>query len=89
MPEFTLSINNMHCGSCIRRVTQTLTDTPGVEVKEVTLGSARFSSSQVPAPVDLAVQEADRLGIAVYDYAPALREAALRIVQTLNAQSGE
>ena len=27
-------------------------------------------------PVDLAVQEADRLGIAVYDYVPALRESA-------------
>ena len=62
MPEFKLHIDNMHCGSCIRRVTQTLTDTPGVEVKEVTLGSARFSSSQVPAPVDLAVQALAKAG---------------------------
>ena len=27
-------------------------------------------------PADLAVQEADRLGIAVYDYVPALRHSA-------------
>jgi copper chaperone CopZ len=62
MPEFNLHIDNMHCGSCIRRVTQTLTDTPGVEVKEVSLGSARFSSSQVPLPVDLAVQALAKAG---------------------------
>jgi CO dehydrogenase maturation factor len=30
-------------------------------------------------PADMAVQEADRLGVAVYDYIPSLREAAQRI----------
>ncbi|MBN2306203.1 MAG: hypothetical protein JXQ72_17100, partial [Anaerolineae bacterium] len=34
-------------------------------------------------PADLAVQEADRLGIAVYDHVPALREAAQQMAQTL------
>jgi CO dehydrogenase maturation factor len=34
-------------------------------------------------PVDPAVQEADRLGTAVYDYAPALKEAAARIQEAL------
>jgi copper chaperone len=62
MPEFTLHIDNMHCGSCIRRVTQTLTDTPGVEVKEVTLGSAHLSSTQDPPPVDQAVQALTKAG---------------------------
>ena len=32
---------------------------------------------------DLAVQEADRLGIAVYDYVPALREAARQMATTI------
>ena len=40
-------------------------------------------------PADLAVQEADRLGIAVYDYVPALRQAAnhmaLRLVELVSA----
>ena len=62
MPEFTLLINNMHCGACIRRVTQTLTETPGVEVKEVRLGAARLSTTQNPPPVDLAVQALAKAG---------------------------
>ena len=31
----------MHCGSCIRRVTQSLQAVAGVEVEEVRLGAAR------------------------------------------------
>jgi CO dehydrogenase maturation factor len=37
-------------------------------------------------PADLAVQEADRLGLAVYDYVPALRETAQRLAQKLDAE---
>jgi len=37
-------------------------------------------------PADLAVQEADRLGIAVYDYVPALRQAAESMAQLLMNQ---
>jgi CO dehydrogenase nickel-insertion accessory protein CooC1 len=43
-------------------------------------------------PADLAVQEADRLGQAVYDYVPAVREAAERMAGKLVgevAQTGE
>lgn len=35
-------------------------------------------------PASLSVQEADRLGIAVYDYVPELRQAASLIADTLN-----
>lgn len=34
-------------------------------------------------PADLAVQEADRLGVAVYDYVPALRQAGEHMAQEL------
>jgi CO dehydrogenase maturation factor len=34
-------------------------------------------------PADLAVQEADRLGAAVYDYVPSLRQAAISIAESL------
>ena len=34
-------------------------------------------------PADLGVQEADRLGIPVYDHVPALRQAAENMAQTL------
>jgi CO dehydrogenase maturation factor len=37
-------------------------------------------------PADLAVQEADRLGIAVYDHVPALRQAAEQMAATLAAE---
>lgn len=38
-------------------------------------------------PADLAVQQADRLGIAVYDHVPALREAAESMAQRLAEES--
>ena len=58
MAEFTLKIDGMHCGSCIRRVSQALASTEGITVKEVRLGAARLSvtsSAAKPAPVDLAL----------------------------------
>jgi CO dehydrogenase maturation factor len=39
-------------------------------------------------PADLRVQEADRLGIPVYDHVPALRQAAMRILNRLDADLG-
>jgi len=62
LPEFTLRIDNMHCGSCIRRVNQALASTDGLQVKEVRLGAARLSSSRNPAPVDLAVAALAKAG---------------------------
>jgi hypothetical protein len=47
-------------------------ETPGIPV----LGSM---------PADLGVQEADRLGIAVYDYVPGLRQAAEGMADALDA----
>src|SRR5512134_293871 len=54
---------------------------------------ARFLQAETPGlPVlgflaaDLAVQEADRLGIAVYDYVPALRQSAGRMAEKLASQ---
>jgi copper chaperone CopZ len=41
MPEVNLRIDGMHCGACIRRVTQSLQAVPGAEVEEVRLGAAR------------------------------------------------
>ena len=35
-------------------------------------------------PHDLAVQEADRLGVAVYDYVPSARESAKKIATSLD-----
>ena len=55
MSEFTLHIDGMHCGACVRRVSQALASMKGVEVKEVRVGAARLESVQDPPPVDLAI----------------------------------
>ncbi len=62
MSEFTLRIDNMHCGSCIRRVSQALASTHGLEVKEVRVGAARLSTTQNPAPVELALAALAKAG---------------------------
>jgi copper chaperone CopZ len=56
MSEVVLKIDGMHCGSCIRRVTQALNSAGPFEVKEVRLGAARF---QAPEP------SADSAGTAI------------------------
>jgi copper chaperone len=55
MTEFTLRIDNMHCGSCVRRVSQALASTDGIQVKEVRLGAARLSSELEPVPAGAAI----------------------------------
>jgi copper chaperone len=66
MAEFKLHIDGMHCGSCVRRVTQALTATEGLEVKEVNIGSARLSSAEEPAPVDAAIAALARAGYSAH-----------------------
>ena len=41
MDSLTLRIDGMHCGACVRRVTQALQKVDGAEVEEVRLGAAR------------------------------------------------
>ena len=66
MSEFKLHIDGMHCGSCVRRVTQALSATEGVEVKEVNIGSARLSSNEEPAPVDAAIAALAKAGYSAH-----------------------
>jgi copper chaperone len=44
MREVTLRIENMHCGACVRRVTQALENVPGVQIGEVRIGAARVEA---------------------------------------------
>jgi len=62
MAEFTLHIDGMHCGSCIRRVSQALGSVDGATVQEVRLGAARLSTTQSTAPVDLAIAALAKAG---------------------------
>jgi Cu+-exporting ATPase len=62
MAEFTLRIENMHCGSCVRRVSQALASVEGAVVNEARLGAARLTSSVDPAPVNLAIAALAKAG---------------------------
>ena len=62
MAEFTLRIDGMHCGSCVRRVTQALSATGGVEVKEVRIGAARLHATGDNPPVDAAIASLAKAG---------------------------
>jgi copper chaperone CopZ len=62
MPEFTLRIEGMHCGACVRRVSQALAGTDGLRVKEVRVGAARIVSDQDPLPVDRALAALAKAG---------------------------
>jgi copper chaperone CopZ len=62
MSEFSLRIDGMHCGSCIRRVSQALASTNSVVVKEVRLGAARVATTLEPAPVDLSIAALAKAG---------------------------
>jgi copper chaperone CopZ len=62
MSEFTLRIDGMHCGSCVRRVSQALAATEGVQVGEVRVGAARLTSTQNPPPVEQALAALAKAG---------------------------
>lgn len=62
MAEFTLHIDGMHCGSCVRRVTQALSATDGVEVEEVRIGAARLKSTNEQPAVNAAIAALAKAG---------------------------
>jgi copper chaperone len=66
MAEFTLRIDGMHCGSCVRRVSHALAATPGAVVNEVRVGAARLTAAEEPAPVDIAIAALAEAGFAAH-----------------------
>jgi copper chaperone len=66
MPEFTLRIDGMHCGSCVRRVSQALASTAGVTVKEVRIGAARLEGDAGKPTVDQAIAALARAGFTAH-----------------------
>jgi copper chaperone CopZ len=54
MAEITLKIDGMHCGSCVRRVSQALATVPGVAVGEVRIGAARLNAADEAVPANQA-----------------------------------
>lgn len=61
MRELTLRIENMHCGACVRRVTQALETVQGVRVGEVRVGGARVQA-QEDVPESALVSAVEKAG---------------------------
>ena len=62
MAEFTLQIDGMHCGSCVRRASQALAAVDGLTVNEVRVGAARLTTAAEPAPIDAAIAALAKAG---------------------------
>ncbi|HEY1984913.1 MAG TPA: heavy metal-associated domain-containing protein [Terracidiphilus sp.] len=66
MAEFTLRVDGMHCGACVRRVSQALAGAQGLEVKEVRVGAARVASEEGAQAADRALAALAKAGYAAH-----------------------
>jgi copper chaperone len=64
LSEFTLRVEGMHCGSCVRRVTEALNREPGLQVQQVQIGAARIRSEAEPPAVERAISVLAKAGYA-------------------------
>jgi copper chaperone len=60
--KLTLSIEGMHCGGCVRRVTAALNGVKGVEISSVEIGSARVSFDPGQVGADQIADAVNRIG---------------------------
>jgi copper chaperone CopZ len=58
MATIHLRIDGMHCGSCVRRVTQTVNSLPQTTADEVVVGAARVTTESSPDAVIAALATA-------------------------------
>jgi copper chaperone len=58
MATLSLTIQNMHCGACVRRVTQALNALPGTHAEEVRVGAARVRTEAEPKQLEEALHAA-------------------------------
>lgn len=66
MSEVSLRIDNMHCGACVRRVTQTLNALAGVTVEEVQIGAARVQLVDGPLTAAGVVEAVSKAGFSAH-----------------------
>ena len=62
MAEVSLVIEGMHCGACVRRVSQALAATEGLQVEEVRVGAARVSTTDAAVGTAAAVAALEKIG---------------------------
>lgn len=64
--QFSIRIDGMHCGSCVRRVTQALSTVDGLQVDEVRIGAARLQSTLPEPPVTAAIASLAKIGFTAH-----------------------
>ena len=62
----TLSIEGMHCGGCIHRVTSALERVKGVKVGSVEVGSAQLTFDPNGASAEEIAAAVDRIGFSAH-----------------------
>lgn len=62
MAEFTLAIDGMHCGACVRRASQALAAVEGLKVGEVRVGAARLEAADEAAAASKAIEALAKAG---------------------------
>ncbi len=66
MAEVNLVIEGMHCGACVRRVTQTIAGAGPYAVEEVRLGAARFVAEDTAAAIDAVIAALGKAGFTAH-----------------------
>jgi copper chaperone len=66
MSDIVLHIEGMHCGACVRRVTQALEHVPGLQVEEVRVGGARVKRTDPAASSQSAVDAIAKAGFTAH-----------------------
>jgi copper chaperone len=64
--KLTLSIEGMHCGGCVRRVTAALQGVKGVELGSVEVGSAQMTFHPEQASAEEIAAVVDRIGFSAH-----------------------
>ena len=64
--KIKLSIDGMHCGACVRRVTNALSGVEGVRVDSVEVGSAHVTFDNASVASEQIVAAVDRIGFAAH-----------------------
>ena len=62
MAEIDLAIEGMHCGACVRRVSQALAGADGLSVGEVRVGAARVTAADRGTGAEAAIAALAKIG---------------------------
>lgn len=69
--RFALAIEGMHCGGCVRRVTQALQHIEGVTLEKVEIGNAEGTLDPSDADLTQLVEAVNQLGFRAEPRTPA------------------